>query len=715
MSSVLRAELAAEHLRLRLGPINRALRAAAERQAAEGAQLDRPDLTAICVTDRQVQVLLDRVDALVQAPGSTPPSISEDPVAARAEEALRGRASTEGIKLPLDELADEVGLGPREQAALLVCAAPEVDRAYERIFAYVLDDLNRRYACAELLCTLMGESGLEAMKRLGDTGRYGRLRRLRLLRPVGEAPTDLRQELALAPGVFDFLMGRGGDVALLAYDPAEVAIPGRPQVPPHVDLVELGRFADSLRNGSLHVIGVWGPSRDDHADVVFGLAHGACKPLRRLTPADLPKEQRDPFPSLRVAVQAAAVAEAILWIAIDSFEEELRTGAGEILAEVLGRSRVPVCLSGSHPWRPTTLVAARPYAELQIGSPGYRQRRAMWSSAMPEIEEGRIDDLAARYRLGANDMRAVASIVRMDEALHRNGDRSSLADRLDAAAATVARKRSDHFATIIAPGRKARDLVLPDELHRQVVEIASFFRAWPRVAEDWGFSWLSGGGIKALFTGDPGTGKTLAAEVIAGILGLTLLRVDLARVVSKWVGETEKNLEAAFQEAADSHSVLLFDEADALFGKRGEVRHGTDRYANLEVGYLLQRLEEHEGLVILASNLGENIDPAFTRRFHFIIHFPRPGPQECRQIWRLAFPAQAPLGPDVDLTAFADLDMTGASIAAAARTAALLAAERDGPITMAHIARAVSRQFHQESRLLRPDELGAYAALLEEG
>ena len=158
--------------------------------------------------------------------------------------------------------------------------------------------------------------------------------------------------------------------------------------------------------------------------------------------------------------------------------------------------------------------------------------------------------------------------------------------------------------------------------------------------------------------------------------------------------------------------MLFFDEADALFGKRGEVQRGTDRYANLEVSFLLQRLEQSDSLVILASNLRENIDPAFTRRFHYIVHFPRPSEAERRRIWRLGFPPEAPLTPDLDLDTLAELDMTGAAIVGAARSAALLAADTASPITAAHVVAGVSRQYHRDARLLRPEDLGHYAALL---
>jgi hypothetical protein len=273
------------------------------------------------------------------------------------------------------------------------------------------------------------------------------------------------------------------------------------------------------------------------------------------------------------------------------------------------------------------------------------------------------------------------------------------------------------LAQAITPQRRPEDLVLPPAEHQMVLELAVACRAWPRVAEEWGFAAHGGaGGLKALFTGEPGTGKTLAAEVIAGMLGLTLLKVDLSQVVSKWVGETEKNLESAFCQAEESQALLFFDEADALFGKRGEIKHGMDRWANLEVGYLLQRLEAFEGLAILASNLRENIDPAFTRRFSTVVHFPRPGLSDRLRLWRLAFPPEAPLGGDVDFEALAELDLTGAGIVGAARTAALLAAEAHAEsITMTHAVQGLSRQYQREARVLRPTDLGRHAVFLDPG
>jgi SpoVK/Ycf46/Vps4 family AAA+-type ATPase len=206
---------------------------------------------------------------------------------------------------------------------------------------------------------------------------------------------------------------------------------------------------------------------------------------------------------------------------------------------------------------------------------------------------------------------------------------------------------------------------------------------------------------------------------VAGDLGLPLLKIDLARIVSKWVGETEKNLDAAFREAEDSHAVLFFDEAEALFGARADVRTGADRYANLEVSFLLQRLDAFAGVAILASNLRDKIDAAFTRRFHAVIAFPRPAEAERRRLWRLAFPilpdGRDLLDPEVDLAELAGFDLTGAGIFAAAQTAAFLAADQGADtIGPPHVVRGLARQFQREARILTAADLGRHACHLEQ-
>jgi hypothetical protein len=703
------ASLAVAHLRMRLWVVNRDLRAAVAARAALSAGLDRPDLAGVCVTDRQVAVLLDQVDELATAAGEA----ARRPAEVAGERRLRQAAAEAGALLPLDRLAARFDLNRQEQDALLLVAAAEVDPAYERIYAYVVDDLGRHLPCVELLARVGAASPAERLLRRRWLGPAGSLRRSGLLIEVGQAPTDARQELGLAAGLLDFLLGAPMDLATIAADPGRVELPAGGS-PAGVDADRLARAGAALAEGRVEVVAVWGGAADH--EVVAGLAGHAGRAVRRLDAGGLPADIPAARAAVRAALRTAATTGAILWVLVPGGEGPETAAAEAVLAEELSASRVPTCLTGPAPWRPPDLLAARACLELEPSLPTHSERLAMWTAAAPDAARAGLERLAARYRLGPRDLQAVASLART-EAAAANGQRPSVEAGLERAAAVVAQRHTSRVAGTERPDRSPEELILPPGEHGQVMEVAAFFDAWPSVAERWGFAAVAGGrGLKVLFTGEPGTGKTLAAEVVASRLGLSLVRTDLSRLVSKWVGETEKNLDTAFREAEASNAVLFFDEADALFGKRGQVEHGTDRWANLEVGYLLQRLEAFDGLAILASNLRENIDPAFTRRFGIVVHFPRPGRDDRRRLWRLAFPPAAPLARDVDLDALAELDLTGAGIVAAARTAALLAADAGTQtITMAHAVQGLSRQYQREARVLRRTDLGRHAALLDGG
>ncbi len=277
---------------------------------------------------------------------------------------------------------------------------------------------------------------------------------------------------------------------------------------------------------------------------------------------------------------------------------------------------------------------------------------------------------------------------------------------LDAAIRRLASGHLDSLAVRIKPARNWDDLVLPAHQAQQLTELVARFKHRGRVYDEWGYRPLPSAGIVALFSGQSGTGKTLAAEVIAHALGLDLYKVDLSTVVSKYIGETEKNLESIFTAAAAANLVLFFDEADAIFGKRSEVSDAHDRYANIEVAYLLQRLERYDGLVVLATNLQGNIDQAFLRRIHVAVDFPVPDEAERRRIWAHAFPAEAPTEPlDFDFLA-RQFKVTGGVIRNAALAAGFFAAEEQMPITMELVLRGVAREFEKMGRLR--SEFAAY-------
>ena len=693
------ATLARRHLLLRLRAINRTLARAVAQQASAAAKCNRPDVSALCVTDEQVLALLDEVDM----PGEALPALVPDPDDAAREQELR-RLAFDG--LPLDILASTHSLSPTELDALLLCAAVEVDRRYEKIFAYILDDLDRRQPSVELICTVIGHDAERRLSLRGELGRFGRLRRTGLLLPAGEARTELRQELRVAPALLHWLLTVEGDPASFT-DPAEVVVHSLDEAPRGVDASLFEHLVAAMCSGEVSVAGLFGPRGAGHGACARAIAAAIGRPLRRLS--------TESGAALEEGMAAAAALGAISWLDVDSLTEPGNERLRDVVAARLASRRAPLLLSGVHPWRPAELLASRAYVEVELAVPDTRARTAMWASALPDASETRCADLGLRYLMSDTEIQAVARVARASARVRGNGSPLPIDGVVDEACTTVSRKRSDHFAVYVRPRRGPQDLILAPELHRQVMEIPRFFRALPTVSEAWHFGRMQSGrgGLKVLFSGDSGTGKTLAAEVVAAELSLPLLKIDLARVVSKWVGETEKNLETAFREAEESHSILFFDEADALFGKRGEVSHGVDRYANLEVSYLLQRLEEHPGLVILATNLRDEIDQAFVRRFHVILQFPRPSPEERTRIWRLALPPEAPLAADVNLAALAKLDLTGAGIVGTARTAALLAADEGAAaIHMRHFVQATRRQFQREARLLTNLDLGKYAHLL---
>ena len=276
---------------------------------------------------------------------------------------------------------------------------------------------------------------------------------------------------------------------------------------------------------------------------------------------------------------------------------------------------------------------------------------------------------------------------------------------LDLTVRRLVSARLDDLTRRVRPGRGWHELVLPDD---QVALLADMVRRYQNgavVFDDWGFPASPSRGLVLLFSGPSGTGKTLAAEVMAGALGLDLYRLDLSSVVSKYIGETEKNLDEVFTAAGAGNLVLFFDEADALFGKRSEVKDAHDRYANLEVSYLLQRLERYDGVVVLATNFEKNIDEAFVRRIHARIDFAVPSAVQRREIWVQHLPSAAPIDPAIDLTDLAErFELSGGSIRNAAVTAAFIAAGQGETISAVHLLQAVQRELRKQGRLIKASE-----------
>jgi hypothetical protein len=420
----------------------------------------------------------------------------------------------------------------------------------------------------------------------------------------------------------------------------------------------------------LPVILLDGDDRDGQRDVAHELAAALGLTLWSLSAADVP------------AVAREREALAILWQ-----REALLTAAGLLLETEVGAEvaafaeRIDgfVAIAG-----PASPRADRPVLRLTVNQADAAGQRELWREALGHDAAKLadvIDLVSGQQRLSARRIREIASQVEGAEPEDAGRQiRSLTRGRIS---------KLEGLAQEIAPMAGWDDIVLPTAQRAVLEQVAVHVRLRTRVHEDWGFAEKSGRGLglATLFWGDSGTGKTLAAEVLAHELDLPLYRIDLSAVVSKYIGETEKNLRKVFDTAEADGAILLFDEADALFGKRSEVKDSHDRYANIEVSYLLQRMEAYRGLAILTSNHKAALDPAFERRLRFIVHFPFPDAIHREAIWRASLPRELPVA-DLDFRRLARLSVSGGTIRNIALNAAFLAADDDTAMTMAHLLRA---------------------------
>jgi hypothetical protein len=338
----------------------------------------------------------------------------------------------------------------------------------------------------------------------------------------------------------------------------------------------------------------------------------------------------------------------------------------------------------------TAIVVEAPQAS-------FAERRSAWMNATGSDE---IHDVAAKFRLSIGQIGDAADVARLSAATR--GETIPVRADLDLGARRASSTRLAELATRLDAPFGWGDLVLPERQRDVLHSISAYLRHRDLVLSEWGYEKTVARtqGIKVLFAGESGTGKTMAGQVLARDLGLDLFRLDLATVVSKYIGETEKNLDRVFGAAEGSNAILFFDEADALFGKRSEVRDAHDRYANIEVAYLLQKMEGYPGAVILATNFRQNMDDAFLRRLDVVVDFLFPEPEDRERIWKLVLPEAAPTSDDIDVRFLAErFRLSGGSIRNCSLAGAFMAADAGGPIAMEHLVRAVALEYNKLGRL----------------
>ncbi|MGW5424664.1 ATP-binding protein [Streptomyces sp. NPDC003943] len=596
----------------------------------------------------------------------------------------------------LARLADEFALTALDVEILLIALLPDLDERFESFYGYLNDDVTRRRPSTGLALGLCGvpAADREARARLGARAplRAGGL----LLVEDLDRPF-LSRALRVPDRVTAHLLGDDTP------DPrhAELVASWEP-VRSVGDPSALARvLGDGVRLAYL---------QEDQGGAGTALAAAALAAAgRRALGVDLARLAEDPAPAeaIRSLVREARLTGAGLVAApLDAVARE-RPG----LLRALTEAPVPLLLVGRLPWDagwssgPPLLVRA-PRVE-----PGARAELWAQSAGVPVPLD--VPSLLAPFLLTPEQVvrsaRAAVQTARLE-----GGEVTAAHVRAGARAQNAA--GLDRLARRIEPTVGWTDLVLPPDTEAQLRELTARARHRDHVLGTW--SMRPGGGrgrgVAALFAGDSGTGKTMSAEVIAADLGLDLYTVDLATVVDKYVGETEKNLERIFSEAAGVNGVLLFDEADAVFGKRSEVKDAHDRYANVESAYLLQRMESFDGLAILATNLRANLDDAFTRRLDLIVDFPVPDAPQRLLLWDRSLGPHLPRAADLDLEFCAEaFELAGGNIRSIAVTAAYLAAEAGGAVTMGMLIHAVQREYQKLGRLTLESEFGPYAELLQ--
>ncbi len=634
----------------------------------------------------------DTVDALLEPAGAPP---AADPQRRAELEAAADRDEAAGRPVRLRRLARAGGLTDLDVELLVVAIVPDLDARFERLYGYLNDDVTRRRATVGLALELAGVPAASAAARarllpgapLVDSG---------LLQIEDADRPFLTRGLRVPDRVTGHLLG--DDVP----DPdlAPVLAATVPYAAP-----TSARLADALRAGVRLVYLREVGSSSGRSVAAAALAAAG----RSAVVLDLARTaaQGNPLAVVGLAGREALLADGGLVAGPVAALEQVPPAVLQRLTGV----GVPVLLVGSGVWDPARSDVVPLLADAPVLGPD--DRAELWRRELDgtgrDLDPGAV---TAHFLLGPDQVHRAVGAARAAALLHggpltdddlRRGARSQNAAGLD------------RLARRIEPRVDWSDLVLHPPVLAQLHELAARARNRDLVLTQWRMR-RGGGrgrGITALFAGDSGTGKTMAAEVIAAELGLDLYTVDLASIVSKYIGETEKNLERIFREAGEVNGVLLFDEADAVFGKRSEVRDAHDRYANIESAYLLQRMESFDGLAVLTTNLRANVDEAFTRRLDMIVDFPTPDEGLRRALWEQCTAPPLPRADDLDLDFCArSFELSGGNIRSVAVTAAYLAAAAGGPVGMREVIAGVSQEYRKLGRLVLEREFGAYLPLL---
>ena len=634
------------------------------------------------------------------------------------------------VYLPLSHLAQLFHLTPFEEQSLIVCLAPELDRKYEKLYAYLQDDVTRKKPSVDLVLNLLCQTMPEKLAaRLAFDPRSPlvkyRLAQMTEASPDGPSPL-ISRFLKLDDRIVSFLLGFEQMDARL--EPFARLVSGQVKL----DEVPVGeqiqsrcrsfagwhyRQEESRREPIVfHFSGPYGSGKKLLAEAT---CHEVKSPLLlaeadKMAAGQVPLEEALWLLGRETALQSAALGIQNFDSLLADDKQLLRLKS---LVEVAKTFSLTLFLLGRRTWKPLGLLNDVAFVACEIPIPDDGIRKRLWKGHLngrsPLASDADAGALASKFRFTPGQIQdALAAAGNL--ARWRSPELEALtAEDVHAACRAQSDPKLNTLARKIRPVHTWKDIVLPADALAQLGEMCQRVAQSYRVLGEWGFAAKlpTGKGVNALFAGPSGTGKTMAAGILANELGLELYKIDLSQVVSKFIGETEKNLDSIFTGAENSNIILFFDEADALFGKRSEVRDSHDRYANIEISYLLQKMEEYEGVAILATNLRQNLDEAFVRRLAFSINFPFPDEADRRCIWTGIWPEGISFADNVDFDLLArQFKLSGGNIKNVALAAAFLAAADGGIVNMSHLLHAVRREFQKLGKVWTGFDPGAVSS-----
>jgi len=685
------------------------------------------------ISDEEVDaILLQNSSDDSQSPGSSQTATLHNLAlqihSASVELAARLQASQLArVNIPLFRLARTFGLSPFEQFALLICVAPELDSRFEILYSYVQNDVTRKRPTPDLILKLFCSSLEDSLAMRVLLSPAAKLLRVPLIRFASDSSDReanfLSRPLRAEPRIVDYLLEQEGlDERLRPF--ATINNPSRSFSDLHLPALLL---EDLQKVGGSHadqgaVVFLHGPKGCGKRSIAEAISMQQGKPLVTVQLEQFSPEQLSLPLALQLLQREAHLHGANLFLgSLESISgpDPASQPKRKSLLDALSPSGFFIFVGSNFQF--SLAEASATYASLSftIPMPDFAHRSFLWAEAIEAMARDTAPEvdavvLANKFQLTGGAIHSVCREAAARAMLRDPHDAVSLSD-IESAARGQSNQGLRRLAQKIHCIHDWPDLVLPGRSIRQLREVCSSEKFRHIVYSQWGYDrrLAQGKGLNVLFCGPSGTGKTMAAGIIARALSLDLYKIDLSSVVSKYIGETEKQLSQIFQEAGSSNAILFFDEADALFGKRSEVKDAHDRYANVEVAYLLQKMEEYEGIVILATNFRRNMDDAFTRRMHHIVEFPFPD-ADCRErIWKGLVPAAAPLADDVNFGFLArQFELSGGNIRNVALAAAFLAAESGGKICMEHFIHGTARELQKLGKLPSRSEFREYYDLL---